>query len=79
MEEEDLKVCDDGTLVQILCFWTLSIVLSLFKNYPVYFSKHSVSETGCCLRLQVNASSRRWFEPCLIYVPHLGADTGVRR
>jgi hypothetical protein len=24
----DLKVCDDGTLVQILSFWTLSIVLS---------------------------------------------------
>jgi hypothetical protein len=27
----DLKVCDDGTLVQILHFWTLSIVLSLSK------------------------------------------------
>jgi hypothetical protein len=30
----DLKVCDDGTLVQILCFWTLSIVLkTLFSLY----------------------------------------------
>jgi hypothetical protein len=27
--KRDLKVCDDGTLVQILCFWALSIVLSL--------------------------------------------------
>jgi hypothetical protein len=27
-----LQVCDDGTLVKILCFWTLSIVLSLSKT-----------------------------------------------
>jgi hypothetical protein len=27
-----LKVCDDSTLVQILCFWTLSIVPFIFKN-----------------------------------------------
>jgi hypothetical protein len=27
----DVKVCGDGTLVQILRSWTLSIVLSLFK------------------------------------------------
>jgi hypothetical protein len=40
-------------LQQILCFWTLSIVLSLFRNRPVYFSKHNVSETGFCLCLQV--------------------------
>jgi hypothetical protein len=25
--------------VQILCFWTLSIILSLSKTLPVYFSK----------------------------------------
>jgi hypothetical protein len=49
----DLKVCDEGTLVQILCFWTLSMVLSLSKNRPVYFWKHNVSKTGFCLRLQV--------------------------
>jgi hypothetical protein len=40
-------------LVQILDFWTLSIVLSLSKTRPVYFSKHNVSEIGFCLRLQV--------------------------
>jgi hypothetical protein len=28
----DLKICDDGTLIQILCFWTLSIALFLFKT-----------------------------------------------
>jgi hypothetical protein len=38
---------------QILCFSTLSIILSLSKNRPVYFSKHNVSETGFCLHLQV--------------------------
>jgi hypothetical protein len=29
---EDLKVCDDGTLVPILCFWTIFIILPLSKN-----------------------------------------------
>jgi hypothetical protein len=29
---QDLKDCDDGILVRILCFWTLSIVLSLSKH-----------------------------------------------
>jgi hypothetical protein len=33
------------TIQLLLCFWTLSIVLFLFK--------HNVSETGFCLRLQV--------------------------
>jgi hypothetical protein len=27
-----LKVCDDGTLVQILCCWTLSSILFIFQN-----------------------------------------------
>jgi hypothetical protein len=49
----DLKVCDDGTLVQILGFRTLSIALSYVKCRPVYFSKHNVSETGFCFCLQV--------------------------
>jgi hypothetical protein len=31
--------------LQLLCFWTLSTVLFIFKN--------NVSETGLCLRLQV--------------------------
>jgi hypothetical protein len=26
------QICDDGTLIQILCFWALSIVLFLYKN-----------------------------------------------
>jgi hypothetical protein len=82
-----LKACDDGTLVQIFCCWTLSVILSLSKNtvllifqnttfrrldsvsvfrlnllswaqsielVPISgpFSKHNVSETGFCLRLQ---------------------------
>jgi hypothetical protein len=34
-------------------FWTLSIVLSLTKNRPVYLKKKNVSETGFCPRLQV--------------------------
>jgi hypothetical protein len=35
----DLKVCDDGTLVQILRFWTLSIILSLSKTSSCLSSK----------------------------------------
>jgi hypothetical protein len=31
-----LKVCDDGTLVQLLGFWTLTIVLSLSKNTVLF-------------------------------------------
>jgi hypothetical protein len=34
------KVCDDGTLVQILCFWTLSIVLSLSNNAVLFISQN---------------------------------------
>jgi hypothetical protein len=32
MCKQDLKVCDDSKVVQIMCFWTLSIVLSLSKT-----------------------------------------------
>jgi hypothetical protein len=28
----DLKMCDNGTLIKILCFWTFSVVLCLFKT-----------------------------------------------
>jgi hypothetical protein len=49
----DLKVCDNGTSAQILYFWALATVLSLSKNRSLYFSEHSVSETGFILRLQV--------------------------
>jgi hypothetical protein len=51
-----IKVCDEGTLVKILCFWTLSIVLFYLKHRPVYISKHNVSETGFCLRLHVKST-----------------------
>jgi hypothetical protein len=43
----DLKVCDDGTLVQILCFWKLSISCLYLQCH------HNVSKTEFCLRLQV--------------------------
>jgi hypothetical protein len=36
---KDLKVYNDGTLVQILCFWILSIVLSLSKNIGLFILK----------------------------------------
>jgi hypothetical protein len=38
----DLKVCGDGTLIEILCFWTLTVLLFLFKT-----------QTEFCLRLHV--------------------------
>jgi hypothetical protein len=37
--KSELEVCDDAILTKLLCFWTLSIVLFLFKT-------HNVSETG---------------------------------
>jgi hypothetical protein len=40
----DLNVCDDGILIQLMCFWTLIIALFLFKH---------VSDIGFCLRLQI--------------------------
>jgi hypothetical protein len=45
--------CSSGKVCRNIMSWTLSIVLSLSKNHPVYFSKHNVSETRFCLRLQV--------------------------
>jgi hypothetical protein len=36
-----LKVCDDGTLIEVLCFWTLSSVLFLFKTLSCYIRKTS--------------------------------------
>jgi hypothetical protein len=35
----DLKVYGNGTLIQVLYFWTLSIVLSLSKKPSYLFSK----------------------------------------
>jgi hypothetical protein len=51
-------------IVQILCFWTLSIVLSLSKNRPVYFSKHNVSETGFCLCLPEDGDRITYTKRC---------------
>jgi hypothetical protein len=48
-----------NTYVQILSFWTLSVVLSLYKNRPIYYSEHNVSETGFRLRLQVKLTGDR--------------------
>jgi hypothetical protein len=50
------KICDDGTLAQVLCFWTLSIVLFSSETPSVFVSKHNVSETGFCLLLQVETT-----------------------
>jgi hypothetical protein len=33
------------------------------KHVPVYFSKHNVSETGFCLRLQVQTEIEKSIEP----------------
>jgi hypothetical protein len=40
-------------VVQILCFWTLSIILFLSKSPSCFYLKTYVSETGFCLHLQV--------------------------
>jgi hypothetical protein len=47
------KICDDGTLIKILRFWTLSIVLFSFNTTSCFCLKLNVSETGLCLHLQV--------------------------
>jgi hypothetical protein len=40
---KNLKVCNDGTLIQILCSWTLSSVLLFYLKYRRdYVSKHDV-------------------------------------
>jgi hypothetical protein len=42
-----------STLVQILCFWTLSILFFYIKNTVLFIFQNNVSETGVHLRLQV--------------------------
>jgi hypothetical protein len=37
----DLKVCDDGTLVQMLNLWTLSIALFLYKNATLFILRRA--------------------------------------
>jgi hypothetical protein len=46
----NLKVCDNGVLIKLLSFWTLSIVL-------FFYLKQNVSETEFSLRLLVKAYS----------------------
>jgi hypothetical protein len=43
---KNLKFCDHGILIELLCFWTLSI-------FCFYLKQYNVSETAFCLRLQV--------------------------
>jgi hypothetical protein len=52
MSKYDLTVCGDGTLIQILFFWTLSILV-FYGTPSCFYIKNNVSETGFCLRLQV--------------------------
>jgi hypothetical protein len=52
-----------------ITFWTLSIVLSLSKNTVLFiFSKHSVSETAFCLRLQVKPTQFRIYLQLLVLI-----------
>jgi hypothetical protein len=39
--------------LQILRFWTSSIILFLFKTLSYLYLNHKVSETGVCLHLQI--------------------------
>jgi hypothetical protein len=41
----DLNVCDDGTLVQIVRFWTLSIVLSLSRIVVLFSFQNTTFRT----------------------------------
>jgi hypothetical protein len=36
---EDISVCDDDRLLQLLCFWTIFLVLILFKQGNVFCLK----------------------------------------
>jgi hypothetical protein len=40
--EEVINICDDGTLVEILRLWTLSIVLFHLKNTVLYIFQNTV-------------------------------------
>jgi hypothetical protein len=39
VDEQDLKVCDDSTVVKLLCFWTLFIVLFLSETPSCLYFK----------------------------------------
>jgi hypothetical protein len=57
-------------IIKLLCFWILSIVLFLFKT-------RNVSETGFCLRLQVEPTQLGPIDrasPCLRTPPEDGGS-----
>jgi hypothetical protein len=56
-------------LIQILCFWTLSIILFLPKNTVLSIFRNNVSETGFCLRLQVKYTKLGPIDRASPYLP----------
>jgi hypothetical protein len=65
----DAQVCEYDTLIQILCFWSLSIVLLLFK--------HNVSKTGFSARLQVKPIQLGPIDRAGFYLRRCGSDHAV--
>jgi hypothetical protein len=63
------NIREDVISEQILCFWTLSIVLPLSKTVLFNLKKNIISETGFCLRLQV--------KPTLLRPPFLRSGPNV--
>jgi hypothetical protein len=61
-----IKIFDDGILIRLLCFWTLSAVAFLFETY-------NVSETGFCLLLQVEDTKLGTLDRA---IPYLRAQLG---
>jgi hypothetical protein len=59
-------------LLKILCFWTLSIVLSLSKNTVLFIFKNNVSETKFCLLLQVKSAQLGPVDRVSPYLPENG-------
>jgi hypothetical protein len=53
-------------------FWTLSIIISLSENCPVYFSKHNVSETEFSLHLQTKSTQLGPIDRASPYLYRLG-------
>jgi hypothetical protein len=81
-----------SSIIQILCFWTLSIFLSLSKNtvlfifqntafrrldYVSVFRYNLLSFAQSIEPRKYFLSSRRWPMLCLACITHFGARTGV--
>jgi hypothetical protein len=74
---KDVKLCDEGTLVQMLCFCTLSIVLSLSKKPSCLFFKTQ----GCgnwILSLSSGKTYSVWAQSIEL-VPVSGPEMHMRR